>query len=55
MKKKSTSTNLQTQKSKKKLIETNIKYCKKSDLKITKQEKTLPIIYWLPKMHKTPI
>ena len=28
---------------------------KKLDLKMTEQDKTLPITYWLPKMHKTPI
>ena len=37
------------QKSNKELIETNIKYCKKFDLKITEQDKTFPIMYWLPK------
>ena len=38
-----------------KLIKTNMKYCTKFDLKITEQDRTLPIIYWLPKVHKTPI
>ena len=41
--------------SKEEPIETNIKYCKKYNLKITEQDKTLPIIYWLPKMSKAPI
>ena len=54
-KKKSISKYSQTQKSKKKLIETKNKYFKRFDLKITQQDKTLPIMYWLPKMHKTPI
>ena len=39
----------------KKLIKTNMKYCTKFDLKITEQDRTLPIIYWLPKVHKTPV
>ena len=43
------------QKSNKELIETNIKYGKKFDLNITEQDKTFPIMYWLPKMHKAPI
>ena len=42
----------QTTKSKEELIETNIKYCKKFDLKITEQDKTLSITYWVPQMHK---
>ena len=32
-----------------------IKYYQKIDLKITEQDKTLPIKYWLPKIHKAPI
>ena len=48
-----TSTYSQTQKSREEIIKTNIKYCKKFDLNITEQDKTLPIMYWLPKMHKT--
>ena len=35
----------QTQNSKEKLIETNIKYCKNLDIKITEQDKTLTIMY----------
>ena len=49
------STYSQTQESKDRIIKTNIKYCKKFGLKITEQDKTLPIMYWLPKMHKTSI
>ena len=30
-------------------------YCKKFDLNITELDKTLLIIYWLPKIHKTLI
>ena len=51
----SESTYSQTQKCKSKLIEINIKHCKKFDLIITEQHKTLPIMYWLPKMHDIPI
>ena len=36
-------------------IKTNIKCRKKFDLKITEQDKTLPIMYWLPKIDKTII
>ena len=32
-----------------------IKYCKKFDFKITEQDKTFPIMYWLPKTHETAI
>ena len=52
--KNSKSTYSQTQKSKEELIKANIKYCKKSDLKVTEQDKTLPIMCWLPKC-MTPI
>ena len=44
--KNSTSTYSQTLKYKEEIIKTNIKYCKKFS-------KKLPIMYWLPKMHKT--
>ena len=33
----------------------NIKYFKKFKPKLTEQEKILSIMYWLPKMHKTPV
>ena len=42
--KNSISTYSQTQKSKEELIETNIKYCKQFDLKITEQDKTFLIV-----------
>ena len=45
--KNSASTYSQTQKFKKELNKTNIKYCKKTDLKITEQDKILPLMYWL--------
>ena len=51
----STATYSPTLKSKEKITKTNIKYCRMFFLKITDQGKTLPIMYWLPKMHKTPI
>ena len=52
--KNSTPTYSQTQKSMEEIIKTNMKYCKKIDLKITEQDKSHPIMYWLPKLHKTP-
>ena len=53
--KKLSSTQSKTQYSKEKIIETMIKYCKKFDFKITEQDKTFPIMYWLPKTHETAI
>ena len=37
------------------LIEQNINLCKKFDLTVTEKEKSLPIMYWIPKMHKSPV
>ena len=37
------------------IIQGNISYCKRFDLNITELDKSLPIMYWLPKMHKTPV
>ena len=37
------------------LINNNIKFCKKFDLNVTEKEKALPIMYWLPKIHKHPV
>ena len=37
-----------------KIVAANINYCQKFDLKILKLDNILPIMYWLPKMHKTP-
>ena len=35
------------------IIQPNIRSCKKFDLNITQLDKLLPIMYWLPKIHKT--
>ena len=35
------------------IIQPNIRSCKKFDLNITELDKSLPIMYWLPKIHKT--
>ena len=35
------------------IIQPNIRSCKKFDLNIIKLDKSLPIMYWLPNMHKT--
>ena len=40
---------------KEEIIKSNIKFSKNIDLKITEQEKTVPIKYWLQKMHKPPV
>ena len=37
------------------LVAENIKQCEKFGLTITDKEKCLPIMYWMPKMHKKPI
>ena len=37
------------------IINTNAEYCNKFDLKLTEKQEALPIMYWLPKMHKKPI
>ena len=40
---------------KEKIINAKITYCNKLDIYVDGKDKTLPITYWLPKMHKTPI
>ena len=37
------------------IIKNNENYCQKFDLKRTAKNCFLPIIYWLPKFHKTPV
>ena len=37
------------------IIEANINYSKTFDFNITELDKSLPIKYWSPNMHKTPI
>ena len=37
------------------IIDENTKYTRRLGCKITEKEKTLPIMYWIPKMHKNPI
>ena len=41
--------------SKESLIDKNKSICKKFGLEISSKEHSLPLMYWLPKMHKTPI
>ena len=41
--------------SKNDIIKNNENYCQKFDLKLTDRDPFLPIMYWLPKLHKTPI
>ena len=38
----------------KKVIENNIQICNKLKLEVEPSNHTLPIMYWMPKMHKTP-
>ena len=37
------------------IIPANISYCWRFDLNITELDESLPIIYWLPKIYKTPV
>ena len=41
-------------KSKDEIIEENCEYSKRSGFKLDEKEKELPIMYWIPKMHKNP-
>ena len=52
---KSNPTYLHINKNKEEIINDNIKFCEKFGLNATDKEKSLPIMYWLPKMHKNPI
>ena len=36
------------------IIDENTEYTKRLSFKITDKEKTLPIMYWIPKIHKNP-
>ena len=36
------------------IIQNNVEFCEKYKLKVTDDQKTLPIMYWIPKMHKNP-
>ena len=37
------------------IIAANIRYCWKLDLNVTELDESLPIMYWLPKIHKAPV
>ena len=37
------------------IIDDNIELCKKYDLKTEEKHHCLPIMYWIPKMHKNPV
>ena len=36
------------------IIINNQNYCQKCDVKLTYKDRSLPIMYWFPKLHKTP-
>ena len=40
--------------SKEEIIQNNIEICEQFGLTVDNQQKTLPIMYWIPKMHKKP-
>ena len=48
------STYSKTRFSKDDIINYNKSYCQKLDLKLTGEDRSLPIMYWLLKLHKTP-
>ena len=37
------------------MIKNNDSYCQKFDLKLTDKDRSLTLMYWLPKLHKTTI
>ena len=37
------------------LVDQNIKFCEKFGLSVSSKEKALPLMYWTPKMHKSPV
>ena len=37
------------------IIKNNENYCQKFDHKLTEKDLSLPVMYWLSKLHKTPI
>ena len=37
------------------IISDNLEYSKRLGFKLTDKEKTLPIMYWIPKLHKNPV
>ena len=42
-------------KSKDDIIQDNIQYGEHLGFNVSEREKDLPIMYWIPKMHKTPV
>ena len=48
------STYEKTDKSKEEIVDENMMYSKRSGFKVDEREKDLPIMYWIPKMHKNP-
>ena len=49
------STYLHINKSKESIIEDNKEMCEKFGLSISEKQKSLPSMYWIPKMHKNPV
>ena len=39
----------------KEILENNIQICRNFGLELIENEKCLPLMYWMPKLHKTPI
>ena len=37
------------------IIKNNENYCQTFDLKLTDKDRSLPIMHWLPQLHKAPI
>ena len=49
------STYIKANKSAEEIIDENITYTKRMGFEVNDKEKSLPIMYWTPKMHKTPV
>ena len=39
----------------KEILENNVQICRNFGLELIENEKCLPLMYWMPKLHKTPI
>ena len=44
-----------TNKDIKEILENNVQICRNFGLELIENEKCLPLMYWMPKLHKTPI
>ena len=47
-------TYVNVEKTKEEIVDENVEYTERSGFKVDEREKDLPIMYWIPKMHKVP-